>query len=146
MGFIALFGIAVMNGVVPIEHIRHLRQHGRDQRQAVVEGSIDRFRPVLMTAACGALGFVPMAVSGSAGAEVQRPLATVVIGRPDHVHRADAACAAGDLPLVRTRRKEAGLGEVLAWFDRAHGRHGSRPSSMAACLLLGDGVRGCAST
>jgi heavy metal efflux system protein len=80
VGFIALFGIAVMNGVVLIEHIRHLREHGSDQRTAVIQGSIDRLRPVLMTATCGALGFVPMAVSGSAGAEVQRPLATVVIG------------------------------------------------------------------
>ncbi|WP_254513660.1 efflux RND transporter permease subunit [Anatilimnocola floriformis] len=80
VGFIALFGIAVMNGVVLIEHIRHLREHGHDQLSAVVNGSIDRLRPVLMTAMCGALGFVPMAVSGSAGAEVQRPLATVVIG------------------------------------------------------------------
>lgn len=80
VGFIALFGIAVMNGVVLIEHIRHLREHGFDQLTAVIKGSIDRLRPVLMTATCGALGFVPMAVSGSAGAEVQRPLATVVIG------------------------------------------------------------------
>ena len=80
VGFIALFGIAVMNGVVLIEHIRHLREHGHNQLTSVVRGSIDRLRPVLMTATCGALGFVPMAVSGSAGAEVQRPLATVVIG------------------------------------------------------------------
>ncbi len=80
VGFIALFGIAVMNGVVLIEHIRHLRLHGHDQRESVVKGSMDRLRPVLMTATCGALGFVPMAVSASAGAEVQRPLATVVIG------------------------------------------------------------------
>ncbi len=80
VGFIALFGIAVMNGVVLIEHIRHLRHNGNDQRTSVVKGSMDRLRPVLMTATCGALGFVPMAVSGSAGAEVQRPLATVVIG------------------------------------------------------------------
>lgn len=80
VGFIALFGIAVMNGVVLVEHIRHLRHAGADQRTAVSQGSLDRLRPVLMTAACGALGFVPMAVSGSAGAEVQRPLATVVIG------------------------------------------------------------------
>jgi cobalt-zinc-cadmium resistance protein CzcA len=80
VGFIALFGIAVMNGVVLIEHVRHLRTHGSDQKTAVVTGSLDRLRPVLMTATCGALGFVPMAVSGSAGAEVQRPLATVVIG------------------------------------------------------------------
>jgi cobalt-zinc-cadmium resistance protein CzcA len=53
---------------------------GHEQRDAVVQGCIDRLRPVLMTATCGALGFVPMALSGSAGAEVQRPLATVVIG------------------------------------------------------------------
>jgi cobalt-zinc-cadmium resistance protein CzcA len=80
VGFIALFGIAVMNGVVLIEHIQHLRKHGADQRTAVVRGALDRMRPVLMTASCGALGFIPMAISGSAGAEVQRPLATVVIG------------------------------------------------------------------
>lgn len=80
VGFIALFGIAVMNGVVLIEHIRHLYLHGLDSRTAVVTGAMDRLRPVFMTAICGALGFVPMAVSGSAGAEVQRPLATVVIG------------------------------------------------------------------
>ncbi|MFO0871062.1 MAG: CusA/CzcA family heavy metal efflux RND transporter [Pirellulales bacterium] len=80
VGFIALFGIAVMNGVVLIEHIKHLREVGRDQYAAVMRGSIDRLRPVLMTASCGALGFIPMAISGSAGAEVQRPLATVVIG------------------------------------------------------------------
>jgi len=80
VGFIALFGIAVMNGVVLIEHIRHLRHSGSSQYDAVVHGALDRLRPVLMTAACGALGFIPMAISGSAGAEVQRPLATVVIG------------------------------------------------------------------
>ncbi|MCA9149696.1 MAG: efflux RND transporter permease subunit, partial [Planctomycetales bacterium] len=80
VGFIALFGIAVMNGVVLIEHVRHLRHIGTNQRTAVVQGAMDRLRPVLMTASCGALGFIPMAVSSSAGAEVQRPLATVVIG------------------------------------------------------------------
>ncbi len=80
VGFIALFGIAVMNGVVLIEHVRHLRRGGDSQRDAVIHGTIDRLRPVLMTACCGALGFIPMAVSASSGAEVQRPLATVVIG------------------------------------------------------------------
>jgi heavy metal efflux system protein len=80
VGFIALFGIAVMNGVVLIEHVRHLRHSGDSQRDAVVNGALDRLRPVLMTASCGALGFIPMAVSASSGAEVQRPLATVVIG------------------------------------------------------------------
>ncbi|MCA9176887.1 MAG: efflux RND transporter permease subunit [Planctomycetales bacterium] len=80
VGFIALFGIAVMNGVVLIEHVRHLRDSGDSQRDAVVNGAMDRLRPVLMTASCGALGFIPMAISHSSGAEVQRPLATVVIG------------------------------------------------------------------
>ncbi|HBJ35743.1 MAG TPA: CusA/CzcA family heavy metal efflux RND transporter [Planctomycetaceae bacterium] len=80
VGFIALFGIAVMNGVVLIEHVRHLRKNGDSQNDAVINGAIDRLRPVLMTALCGALGFIPMALSGSSGAEVQRPLATVVIG------------------------------------------------------------------
>jgi len=80
VGFIALFGIAVMNGVVLIEHIRHLQHQGLTPVQAVTEGALDRLRPVFMTAACGALGFVPMALSSSSGAEVQRPLATVVIG------------------------------------------------------------------
>ncbi|WDQ17128.1 efflux RND transporter permease subunit [Rhodopirellula sp. P2] len=80
VGFIALFGIAVMNGVVLIEHVRHLRHGGDSQRDAVINGAMDRLRPVLMTAMCGALGFIPMALSSSSGAEVQRPLATVVIG------------------------------------------------------------------
>ena len=80
VGFIALFGIAVMNGVVLIEHIRHLRHQNLSPFDAVVQGDLDRLRPVFMTAACGALGFIPMAISSSSGAEVQRPLATVVIG------------------------------------------------------------------
>ena len=80
VGFIALFGIAVMNGVVLIEHVRHLRHSGDSQLDAVVNGAMDRLRPVLMTASCGALGFTPMALSTSSGAEVQQPLATVVIG------------------------------------------------------------------
>lgn len=80
VGFIALFGIAVMNGVVLIEHIRHLRHQNLSPLDAVVQGALDRLRPVFMTAACGALGFIPMAISSSSGAEVQRPLATVVIG------------------------------------------------------------------
>lgn len=80
VGFIALFGIAVMNGVVLIEHIRHLRHQNLSPFDAVVQGALDRLRPVFMTAACGALGFIPMAISSSSGAEVQRPLSTVVIG------------------------------------------------------------------
>jgi cobalt-zinc-cadmium resistance protein CzcA len=80
IGFIALFGIAVLNGVVLVEHLNHLRDRGLDLEKAVREGAMDRLRPVLMTALVASLGFVPMAISSSAGAEVQRPLASVVIG------------------------------------------------------------------
>jgi cobalt-zinc-cadmium resistance protein CzcA len=80
VGFIALFGIAVLNGVVLLTYISQLRQEGEPLEQAVVAGATTRLRPVLMTALVASLGFVPMAVSTGAGAEVQRPLATVVIG------------------------------------------------------------------
>ncbi|BFU95623.1 MAG: Protein HelA [Nitrospira sp.] len=80
IGFIALFGIAVLNGVVLISHIRQLEAEGRSTEDAVMEGSLDRLRPVLMTALVASLGFVPMALATTMGAEVQRPLATVVIG------------------------------------------------------------------
>jgi cobalt-zinc-cadmium resistance protein CzcA len=80
VGFIALFGVAVLNGVVMVSYINRLREEGRSIEEAVVEGAHTRLRPVLMTALVASLGFVPMAVATSAGAEVQRPLATVVIG------------------------------------------------------------------
>jgi cobalt-zinc-cadmium resistance protein CzcA len=80
IGFIALFGIAVLNGVVLVSHIRLLETEGVPTDQAVVQGAMDRLRPVLMTALVASLGFLPMAVATSMGAEVQRPLATVVIG------------------------------------------------------------------
>ena len=80
IGFIALFGIAVLNGVVLVSHIRQLEAEGHSTDQAVTEGALDRLRPVLMTALVASLGFLPMALATSMGAEVQRPLATVVIG------------------------------------------------------------------
>jgi cobalt-zinc-cadmium resistance protein CzcA len=80
VGFIALFGVAVLNGVVLLSYINQLRAAGRSLAAAVREGAEVRFRPVLMTALVASVGFIPMAVSTSAGAEVQRPLATVVIG------------------------------------------------------------------
>ena len=81
VGFIALFGIAVLNGIVLIEHLKELKSHGvTDMRERIFTGTRQRLRPVVMTAAAAALGFLPMAISSSAGAEVQRPLATVVIG------------------------------------------------------------------
>lgn len=80
IGFIALFGIAVLNGVVLVTHLNALVAEGVPLEDAVRRGALDRLRPVLMTALVAGLGFVPMALSTSAGAEVQRPLATVVIG------------------------------------------------------------------
>ncbi len=80
VGFIALSGVAVLNGVVMISFVNELRREGRSIEAAVREGALTRLRPVLMTALVASLGFVPMAISTGAGAEVQRPLATVVIG------------------------------------------------------------------
>jgi cobalt-zinc-cadmium resistance protein CzcA len=80
VGFIALFGIAVLNGVVLVSYILQLQDEGAPLDDAVKNGALTRLRPVLMTAAVAAFGFVPMALATSAGAEVQRPLATVVIG------------------------------------------------------------------
>lgn len=80
VGFIALFGVAVLNGVVMVSFINQLRDEGKSVGDAVREGAATRLRPVLMTALVASLGFVPMAIASGAGAEVQRPLATVVIG------------------------------------------------------------------
>ncbi|MGY5850811.1 CusA/CzcA family heavy metal efflux RND transporter [Salegentibacter sp. F14] len=81
VGFIALFGIAVLNGIVLIEHYKELKKEGMEHSDHLMQkGAKDRLRAVLLTASAAALGFLPMAVSAGAGAEVQRPLATVVIG------------------------------------------------------------------
>ena len=81
VGFIALFGIAVLNGIVLIEHFKELKAEGFSNiNERIKKGTTERLRPVLLTAAAAALGFLPMAISTNAGAEVQRPLATVVIG------------------------------------------------------------------
>ena len=80
VGFIALWGIAVLNGVVLVSYIRGLRQSGRSVREAVIEGATLRFRPVMMTATVAMLGLIPFLFSSGPGSEVQRPLAIVVIG------------------------------------------------------------------
>ena len=80
VGFIALWGIAVLNGVVLVSYIRGLRENGRSVRDAVVEGATLRFRPVMMTATVAMLGLIPFLFSSGPGSEVQRPLAIVVIG------------------------------------------------------------------
>ena len=80
VGFIALSGVAVLNGLVMISYIRSLREEGVPLDTAIREGALTRLRPVLMTALVASLGFIPMAIATGTGAEVQRPLATVVIG------------------------------------------------------------------
>jgi heavy metal efflux system protein len=80
IGFLALFGVAMLNGVVLVSSIDSLRLAGQPVREAVLSGARRRLRPVLMTAFVASFGFIPMAVATSTGAEVQRPLATVVIG------------------------------------------------------------------
>lgn len=80
VGFIALSGVAVLNGLVMISFIKKLREEGKPLNEAVIQGALTRLRPVLMTALVAALGFVPMALATGRGAEVQKPLATVVIG------------------------------------------------------------------
>jgi cobalt-zinc-cadmium resistance protein CzcA len=80
VGFIALFGVAVLNGLVWVSAVEHLRQDGAEPHDAACEAAVVRLRPVLMTALVAGLGFIPMALATTPGAEIQRPLATVVIG------------------------------------------------------------------
>jgi heavy metal efflux system protein len=80
VGFIALSGVAVLNGLVMLSFIRQLRDGGMRLAKAIEEGALTRFRPVIMTALVASLGFLPMAFATGTGAEVQKPLATVVIG------------------------------------------------------------------
>ncbi len=106
VGFIALSGVAVLNGVVMVSAINRLRLEGKSIPDAVREGALQRLRPVLMTALVAALGFIPMALNTGIGAEVQRPLATVVIG---------GIISSTLLTLVV-------LPSLYAWFERGKGR------------------------
>jgi len=80
VGFIALSGVAVLNGLVMVSRINHLIQEKMASDDAILEGALSRLRPVIMTALVASLGFIPMAIATGAGAEVQKPIATVVIG------------------------------------------------------------------
>lgn len=80
VGFIALFGVAVLNGVVKLAYINQLRQGGMSLEEAVLTGTVLRLRPILMTALVAALGLTPLLLASGPGSEIQRPLATVVIG------------------------------------------------------------------
>jgi cobalt-zinc-cadmium resistance protein CzcA len=80
VGFIGLSGVAVLDGLVMMQRIQRLRESGSTLNDAVIDGSLSRLRAVLLTGCVAAIGFVPMAIATGPGAEVQRPLATVVIG------------------------------------------------------------------
>jgi cobalt-zinc-cadmium resistance protein CzcA len=80
VGFIVLFGVAVLNGVVLVSHISQLREEGIDLQEAIRKGSLDRLRPVLMTASIAIFSLMPMLFASGAGSEVQKPLAIVVVG------------------------------------------------------------------
>jgi len=79
VGFIALFGVSIQNGVIMISHINSLRQHGMALKEAVINGAYHRFRPVLMIGIVAVLGLLPASVSTGIGSDVQRPLATVIV-------------------------------------------------------------------
>ncbi|PZR27314.1 MAG: CusA/CzcA family heavy metal efflux RND transporter [Citrobacter freundii] len=119
VGFIALFGVAVLNGIVLIAEFNRLKKQGlHDVKYIIMEGTQVRLRPVLMTAAVASLGFLPMALSESAGAEVQRPLATVVIG---------GLITATLLTLVV-------LPVLYAWLERKKSK--KRPSTKVVAMIL----------
>ncbi len=112
VGFIALFGVAVLNGLVWVSAAEHAREAGQDPLTASHEAALVRLRPVLMTALVASLGFLPMALSTSDGAEMQRPLGDRRDRRRDHVDPADLAGRAGDLSVVRSTEDRSNIGEA----------------------------------
>ena len=116
VGFIALSGVAVLNGLVMMSAIRRFREEGMAEDAAIVAGAMERVRPVLMTALVASLGFVPMALATGTGAEVQRPLATVVIGGL----------------ITSTALTLLVLPAIAAWASRLRRRDRSEPAPAAA--------------
>ena len=104
IGFIAVSGVAVLNGLVLVVFINRLRREGRRLPDAIVNGCVTRLRPVPMTAMVASLGFLPMAISAGAGGEVQRPIANVVIGGPSALSKIDPALFATNDPAPARRR------------------------------------------
>jgi AcrB/AcrD/AcrF family protein len=120
VGFIALSGVAVLNGLVMLSQIRKLVADGVGSRAAISQGALTRFRPVIMAALVASLGFVPMALATGTGAEVQKPLATVVIGGPDGSNQ--EACRKA--PRERQTRRFQGTASDGA--GRRHDQHPQR--------------------
>ncbi len=114
VGFITLFGVAVMDGVLLIIYVRQAREHTPGNQEAILEAVSQRLRPVLMTALLASLGLLPAAMSHAIGSDTQRPFAIVIIGGLISVDAADDAAAADPLrarrPLVRDRTARAAPG------------------------------------
>ena len=146
VGFIALSGVAVLDGLVLVSGIRHLVEEGTAVREAVAQAGLSRLRPVLMTACVASLGFIPMAFSHSAGAEVQRPLSHRRHRRPDHEHAAEPRRLAGHLSLVRPRpgpggrraeERGPGHGQVVRTGRRPAGQGKTRwPTAVLSRSML----------
>ena len=126
VGFIALSGVAVLNGLVMLTFIKQLIERGQPRREAIIEGAVTRLRPVAMTALVASLGFVPMALATGTGAEVQKPLATVVIGGLITRDVADPVRAAGALSSGRRGRERCGAGKHLP-CQRSDAEPGEHP-------------------
>ena len=118
VGFIALSGVAVLDDMILVSYVRQLRQQGLPLDEAVTQAAMTRLRPVLMTTLVASLGFLPMAFSTGMGAEVQRPLATVVIGGVIGGDGDVAAGAAGAVPVVRVAGADAACGRIVSTTHR----------------------------
>ena len=114
VGFIALSGVAVLNGLVMVTFINQLRAEGMPLDEAVIRGSLTRLRPVLMTALVASLGFIPMALATGTGAEVQRPAGNGRHRRDHLLDPADAPGAAGPLPAMQ----QIAAWQCGCWFVR----------------------------
>jgi cobalt-zinc-cadmium resistance protein CzcA len=124
VGFIALSGVAVLNGLVMLTFIKQLLERGQPRREAIIEGAVTRLRPVAMTALVASVGFIPMALATGTGAEVQKPLATVVIGGLITATFLTLFVLPALYRLVGADGKNAGSGEpVVSEMDTEPGEH-----------------------
>ena len=144
VGFIALFGVAVLNGLVWVSAVEHLQQEGVEPHEAAREAAVVRLRPILMTALVAGLGFIPMAIATTPGAEIQRPLATVVIGGLITSTLLDHAGPAGVYPWFVSAKAEPADVELhpLADSDASEIRK-SRPYRPIRCDAAGATLHVC---
>jgi cobalt-zinc-cadmium resistance protein CzcA len=117
VGFIALSGVAVLNGLVMLTFIKQIIERGQPRREAIIEGAVTRLRPVAMTALVASVGFIPMALATGTGSEVQKPLATGCDRRADYGDVPDPVRAAGALSSGRRGREACGAGDISRFRD-----------------------------